>query len=64
MTPDQYADRIMKSAADMALYFAGMPDDRVHATMAQVQTNIERGLADEVGAELAATGAGRARVRI
>jgi hypothetical protein len=43
----------LSTAADLALYLAGLPDDRVAAELESRRILFETGLADEMGAEAA-----------
>jgi hypothetical protein len=45
-TPMQFAERSAAVAADLALAFAGQPDDQVTQSLAQMRTNLQTELAN------------------
>jgi hypothetical protein len=45
-TPMQFAERCAAVAADLALAFAGQPDEKVTQSLAQMRTNLQAELAN------------------
>ncbi len=51
---DELIKRLVAASGDMGLAFAGEPDDRVSAHLDRALVTMQRGLADELGATMAA----------
>ena len=51
---ERLISRLRDAAADLALFFAGEPDEKVLAALGQARKNLEHDLADTLGAEMAA----------
>lgn len=49
----EFIARCISSAADLALYLAGQPEEGVHGALDAVRAHLETELAEEVGAEAA-----------
>jgi hypothetical protein len=49
-----FIDRCVASASDLALAFTGVPDEAMLAQLYQVRANLETELAETFGAEVAA----------
>jgi hypothetical protein len=45
MEPTEFADRATAAAADLSLFFAGMPDDKITSTLKKMRTNLANSLA-------------------
>ena len=52
MTQD-FIERCVAAAADLALYFVGASEDEMLASLHQTRTNLETDLAETFGAEVA-----------
>jgi hypothetical protein len=50
---ERLISRLRDQAADLALFFVGEPDDKVRAHLNQTRANLERDLADTLGAKVA-----------
>ena len=50
---DQFIERCVAAAADLALYFVGAPDEQMLASLQQTRTNLETELTEMFGAEVA-----------
>ena len=55
MTPKEFTQRSVTAAADLGLFFAGMPDEIMAAAMQGIRANLEANLADDFGVEAAAS---------
>jgi hypothetical protein len=53
MTPDEFVESAVASAADVALAFAGEPDSHVRAALECSRANLESELSPVFGAEIA-----------
>jgi hypothetical protein len=51
---DQFIDRCVAAAADLALFFVGAPDEQMLASLHQTRTNLETELSETFGADVAA----------
>jgi hypothetical protein len=49
----EFIDRCVTAAADLALYFVGAPDEQMLASLHQTRANLETDLAETFGAEVA-----------
>jgi hypothetical protein len=49
-----FIERLAAAVADLALFFCGEPDDRMHAALRQTRMNLETKLSETFGAETAA----------
>jgi hypothetical protein len=58
MTPyranQEFIDRCVSAAADLALFYAGTPDEAMMVSLHQVRSNVEAGLAEPFGPDVAA----------
>jgi hypothetical protein len=54
MMSDEFAQRCAKSAGDLALLFAGEPDEKMLVALSQSRQNLTEQLAESFGAEVAA----------
>ena len=50
----EFIDRCVAAAADLALFFVGAPDEQMLASLRQTRTNLETELSETFGAEVAA----------
>jgi hypothetical protein len=53
ITPEEFTHRSVTAAADLALFFAGMPDEIMAAALQGIRANMEANLADEFGSDAA-----------
>jgi hypothetical protein len=53
ITKTEFIDRSVKSAADLALLFAGEPDSKVASTLATIRANLETQLSEPLGPDIA-----------
>jgi len=51
-TPLEFAQRCAAAAADLALAFAGQPDEKVTQSLAQMRTNLQTELANVFAADV------------
>jgi len=50
----EFIDRCVAWAADLALFFAGVPENKMMVELCQVRANLEIGLAETFGPDVAA----------
>jgi hypothetical protein len=53
MITEEFTQRSVTAAADLGLFFAGMPDQIMAAALQGIRANLEANLADEFGADAA-----------
>jgi hypothetical protein len=59
MTPQMFAERCAAAAADLALIYAGEPEEKMLAALSQTRRNLAAELTETFGAEAAAMFADR-----
>ena len=52
-TPSEFTERAVKSAADLALFFVGVPEEAMKRSLLEAQSNLEAQLAEPFGPEIA-----------
>jgi hypothetical protein len=56
MTPEaEFIQRMVASAADLALFFSGEPEAKMIAVLSQTRESLATELSDQFGAEIAAS---------
>jgi hypothetical protein len=59
MTPQMFAERCAAVAADLAVLYAGEPEEKMLAALSQTRQNLAAELTETFGAEVAASFADR-----
>jgi histidine ammonia-lyase len=54
-TPSEFVGRLVATAAELALFFAGESEERMLAALSQTRENLATELSDQFGADTAAS---------
>jgi hypothetical protein len=54
MTPERFVSSCVSSAADLALFFVGEPDEKVRSALLQTRANLQVQLAEQFDPDIAA----------